>query len=138
MPLAFVIKGVCVLLHVTSLLSRGRSNVLCITFLIDYPLENGLKKMTSKFFSYSFIFSILSFFQKKFKVIICCLQRGQVEQIFFSGRYNTPFLFRGRKKMSLTLIFHSPSSCPSDGHVAVKILEKKNKAKNELHICPGE
>ena len=37
--LAFVIKGVCVHRQVTTLLSRGRSNVLCITFLIDYPLE---------------------------------------------------------------------------------------------------
>ena len=37
-PLRLSSKG-CVFRQVTTLLSRGRSNVLCITFLIDYPLE---------------------------------------------------------------------------------------------------
>lgn len=90
-------KG-CVSRQVTTLLSRGRSNVLCITFLIDYCSTKEENDDIKLFFS----------LQKKSKVIISSL-RGQVEQIFF--KYNTDL---GNKK----LIFHP--SCPSGGHVATQ------------------
>ena len=79
-------------------------------------------------------FSPSSTAKKKFKVIICCLQEGQVEQIFWGtillyfvwGKLRLGTLGRAKNESHFNFSFPWSTSCPSAGHVAVKNSRIKN------------
>ena len=90
---------------------------------------NGLKTMTSKFFfgsplSQSFTKKTLSH-----NLLSTCEKWNR-----FCGRYNTPCFLS--QKMSLLLLKNFSFSCPSPGHVAIKIYIIPTNFLNFL-CCPG-
>lgn len=85
-PLRLSSKG-CVFRQVTTLLSRGRSNVLCITFLIDYPLEWTEKTMT-------WITNLTRLIPMLKTLISCCTSSFYLREIKNFSKFSCRFLHR--------------------------------------------